>query len=75
VVGVEASSGASRRKRKPIPLPVPQRDRQREPEVRSGILYATVIIILVFVPLFALSGIEGAYLPLGVAYRFNLASC
>ena len=28
-------------------------------EVRSGILYASVIIVLVFVPLFALSGIEG----------------
>ena len=28
-------------------------------EVRSGILYASVIIVLVFVPLFALTGIEG----------------
>jgi HME family heavy-metal exporter len=38
-------------------------------EVRSGILYASVIIVLVFVPLFALSGIEGRlFTPLGVAY-------
>jgi len=38
-------------------------------EVRTGILYATVIVVLVFVPLFALPGIEGRlFLPLGVAY-------
>jgi len=38
-------------------------------EVRSGILYASIIIVLVFVPLFALSGIEGRlFTPLGQAY-------
>lgn len=38
-------------------------------EVRSAILYATIIIVLVFVPLFALPGMEGKlFVPLGVAF-------
>lgn len=38
-------------------------------EVRSGILYATVIIVLVFIPLFALPGLEGKlFVPLGIAF-------
>ena len=42
---------------------------QASVEVRSGIVYATVIVILVFLPLFALPGIEGRlFSPLGVAY-------
>ncbi|NMF89886.1 efflux RND transporter permease subunit [Aromatoleum petrolei] len=55
------------------PLPVAQVIGAATLEVRSAIVYATVIIVLVFVPLFALPGIEGRlFTPLGVAYIVSI---
>lgn len=44
-------------------------------EIRSSVVYATAIILLVFAPLFFLSGIEGRLLrPLGVAYVTSIGA-
>ncbi len=44
-------------------------------EVRSAILLATLIILLVFVPLFFLSGVEGRFFrPLGASYVISLGA-
>ena len=42
-------------------------------EIRSSIVFATVIVMLVFLPLFFLAGVEGKLLqPLGTAYLISL---
>lgn len=55
------------------PRPVLEVIAQASQEIRSGIVYATMITVLVFVPLFALPGIEGRlFTPLGIAYIVSI---
>jgi CzcA family heavy metal efflux pump len=44
-------------------------------EIRSSVVFATIIVVLVFLPLFALTSVEGRLLkPLGFAYVISLGA-
>ena len=53
----------------PTPKPILQVIYYASSEVRNSIVYATIIVVLVFLPLFYMQGIEGKiFAPLGIAY-------
>ena len=62
---------ASNASKNPRPAVLVVYDASRE--IRSAIVFGTAVVILAFMPLFALSGVEGRlFIPLGVAYIVSI---
>ncbi len=57
----------------PTPKPALLVVYQASREIRSAIVFGTAVVILAFMPLFALSGVEGRlFVPLGIAYIVSI---
>lgn len=52
-----------------LPLPPPELIRESVKEILNSVVYATLIVIMIFVPIFFLQGLAGRiFAPLGIAY-------